>query len=86
MRRTFRAAALTAVAIAFATAGGLAGPSIAQQGDAAPASSYTDHAGSALTADLLGLNDLQDPTPFGDIATPVATHAIAPAIAAVHPR
>lgn len=80
MRRTFRAAALTVVAIAFATAGGLAGPSIAQQGEVAPASSYTEHAGSALTADLLGLNDLQDPAPFGEVPTPVAIHAVAPAM------
>ncbi len=79
MRRTFRAAALTAVAIAFVTAGGLAGPSIASQGEAAPASSYAEHAGSALTAEALGLNDLQDPAPFGDVPAPVATHAVAPA-------
>jgi len=79
MRRTLRAAALSAVAIAFVTAGGLAGPSVAAQGDAAPASAFTEHAASALSAEALGLNDLQDPAPFGDVAAPVATHAIAPA-------
>lgn len=79
MRRTLRAAALTAVAIAFVTAGGLAGPSIAAQGDAAPAIAFAEHAASPLSAEALGLNDLQDPAPFADVAAPVATHAIAPA-------
>ena len=79
MRRTLRTAALTAVAIAFVTAGGLAGPSIAAQGDSAPAGAFTEHAGSALTAESLGLNELRDPAPFGDAAAAVATHAVAPA-------
>jgi N-acetylmuramoyl-L-alanine amidase len=80
MRRTLRAAALTAVALSFATAGGLAGPSLASQSDAGPTGSYTEHAGTTLTADLLGLNDLQDPTPLAEVETPVATHAVAPVI------
>ncbi len=80
MRRTLRAAALTAAAIAFATAGGLAGPVDRRAGRRrSRRRSYTDHAGSALTAESLGLNDLLDPIPFGDVAAPVATHAVAPA-------
>jgi len=76
MRRTFRAAALTAVAIAFCTGGGFAGPSIASQAQAGPSGSYTEHAGAALTAESLGLNDLRDPAP-GEAAAPVASHAVA---------
>ena len=82
MRRTFRAAAWTAAAISFCTAGALAGPLIAAQGDSRPAVSYTEHGGTTLTAANLGLNDLTDPAPesdSADLSTPVATHAIAPA-------
>ncbi len=80
MRRIFRAAAWTAAALTFSTAGGLAGPSIASQANGAPAL-YADHAGSTLTAETLGLNDLQDPAPLAEVevSAPVATHAIAPA-------
>ena len=59
MRRTLRAAALTAVAIAFVTAGGLAGPTIAAQGDAAPAITYTEHA--AQRADRRGARPQRPP-------------------------
>jgi spore germination cell wall hydrolase CwlJ-like protein len=81
MRRTTRAAALSAAAILFCAAGGLAGPSIAQQGNAAPAVSYTEHEGSRLSVESLGLNDATDPaTPADgfDVQAPVVTHAIAP--------
>jgi N-acetylmuramoyl-L-alanine amidase len=75
---TFRAAGLTAAAILFCTAGGLAGPSIASQSGAGPAGSYTEHSGAALTAESLGLNDLRDPT-TGDAETaaPIVSHAVA---------
>jgi hypothetical protein len=79
MRRTFRATALTAAAIAICTAGALAGPSIAQQADPAPVVSYFEHAGTQLTAANLGLNDLTDPAEGADAATPLVSHAIAPA-------
>ena len=82
MRRLSRAAALTAAALTFCAAGGLAGPSIASQANSAPAVSYTAHAGAPLTAESLGLNDLNDaaqPTSALEAQTPVATHAIAPA-------
>ena len=83
MRRTFRAAAWTAAAISFCTAGALAGPSIAAQGDSRSTASYTEHGGTALTAANLGLNDLTDPEPEADSAdspAPVTMHAIAPAV------
>ena len=83
MRRTLRAAAWSAAAISICTAGALAGPSIAQKGDSAPTVSYIDHGGTQLTAANLGLNDLTDPVETAegaDAATPVATHAVAPAL------
>ena len=57
--------------------------SIASEAEAAPAVSYTAHAGSELTADNLGLNDLEDSAPValkGDTDVPVAVHAMAPAL------
>jgi cell wall hydrolase len=83
MRRHLRAAAWTAAVLSICTAGALAGPSIAYEADPAPAISYTEHAGSRLTAANLGLNDLTDPAaeaPTGDPQAPVATHAVAPAV------
>jgi N-acetylmuramoyl-L-alanine amidase len=81
MRRTSRAAALSAAALMFCVGGGLAGPSIAQRASATPAVSYTDHEGSRLSAESLGLNDATDPTTPDDgfdAQAPVVTHAIAP--------
>jgi N-acetylmuramoyl-L-alanine amidase len=83
MRPTFRAAALSAVALIFCAAGGLSAPSFASQADSAPTASYTAHEGARLTAETLGLNDLTDPAPAADgfdAQAPVATHAIAPAL------
>lgn len=80
MRRTFRAAAWTAAALSVCTAGALAGPSIAQQSEGAPVVSYTEHGGSRLTAENLGLNDLTDPVESGESAAPVAEHAVAPLV------
>ena len=83
MRRHLRAAAWTAAVLGICTAGALAGPSIAYEADPAPAVSYTEHAGSRLTAANLGLNDLDDPAaeaPIGDAPAPVAGHAVAPAV------
>ncbi|TMJ20412.1 MAG: cell wall hydrolase [Alphaproteobacteria bacterium] len=82
MRRLSRAAALTAAALTFCAAGGLAGPSIASQADTAPAVAYTAHQSAGLTAQNLGLNDLTDsPRPAGgfEAQAPVVTHALAPA-------
>lgn len=64
---------------------GLAGPSLASEADTAPTVPYGEHAVSTLTADNLGLNDLQDPVvaPQDPAAVlPVATHAMAPALPA----
>jgi hypothetical protein len=80
MRRTFRAAALTAAAITICTAGALAGPSIAQKADPVPLISYSEHGASQLTAANLGLNDLTDPAQASDEAPALVTHAIAPAL------
>jgi N-acetylmuramoyl-L-alanine amidase len=80
MRGTSRAAALSAAALLFCVAGGLAGPSIAQRANAAPAVSYADHESSRLSAESLGLNDATDPAAPGDgldTQAPVVTHAIA---------
>jgi hypothetical protein len=83
MRRATRAAALSAAALIFCTAGGLAGPSIAQQANAAPAVSYTGHEATSLSADSLGLNDAAAPAAPADgfdAQAPVVTHAIAPSL------
>ena len=80
MRRATRAAALSAAALVFCTAG-LAGPSIAQQANAAPAVPYTDHEARSLSAETLGLNDAAAPAAPADgfdAQAPVVTHAIAP--------
>jgi spore germination cell wall hydrolase CwlJ-like protein len=82
MRRTIRAAALSAAALIFCTAGGLTAPSIAQQANAAPAVSFAAHQASRLSAESLGLNVAADPaTPADgfDAQVPALTHAIAPA-------
>lgn len=84
MRRSFRAAALTAVAFAFASAASLSGPSFATAAEGDPSISYVEHAASGLTAASLGLNDLDDAatpeTPELTPDTPVAVHAFAPAL------
>jgi spore germination cell wall hydrolase CwlJ-like protein len=79
MRLSFRATAWSAAALSLCAAGGLAAPSIAAQ-DFSPAVAYADHAGSSLTAESLGLNDLADPAPRAnplETFAPVATHAVA---------
>ena len=86
MRHAFRAAAFAAGAFCLWSAAAFTGPSIASEGVATSVVSYLDHAGSALTADSLGLNDLQDPAPAGaGAAGPIATHALAPALPAPVP-
>lgn len=86
MRRSFRAAALAAVALAFASAASLGGPSFATEAEGNPSISYVEHAASGLTAANLGLNDLNDAatpeTPESMPDTPVAVHAFAPALPA----
>jgi spore germination cell wall hydrolase CwlJ-like protein len=70
MRRVPRAAALSAAALLFCAAGGLASPAIAQRANAAP----------PIPAESLGLDDATDPATPGDgenSQTPVVTHAIA---------
>jgi N-acetylmuramoyl-L-alanine amidase len=88
LRISFRAAAFAAAALSFCAVAGLAGPSIASEADTAPTVSYAQHAVSTLTAENLGLNDLQDPVaaiPDPASALPIATHAMAPALPAPVP-
>jgi len=88
LRISFRAAALAAAALSFCATAGLAGPSIASEAASAPTVSYAEHAASTLTAENLGLNDLQDPEEAiqdSASAVPIATHAMAPALPAPAP-
>ena len=88
MRISFRTAATAAAALTFCAAAGLAGPSLASEAETAPTVSYAEHAATTLTAENLGLNDLEDPAaPVEDGASdlPVAGHATAPAFPAPPP-
>jgi hypothetical protein len=70
MRRVPRAAALSAAALLFCAAGGLASPAIAQTANAAP----------PVSAESPGLDDATDPATPGngeDAQAPIVTHAIA---------
>lgn len=84
MRRSYRAAALTAVAFALASAASFTGPSFATEAEGTPSVSYIEHAASGLTAANLGLNDLTDTAtperPELNSEAPVAVHAMAPAL------
>ena len=74
--------ALAAAAFTVGTGASFAGTSLAAGGDNVPTVSYTAHADTELTADLLGLNDLQDPRRPGigtESSPPVADHSAAPA-------
>jgi N-acetylmuramoyl-L-alanine amidase len=74
MRRISRAAALSAAALLFCAAAGLASPANAQRADA-----IAGHQGSSLSAQSLGVDDATDPATPGDEEpqAPVVTHAIA---------
>lgn len=82
MRFPFRAAALSAVVLSCCAAVAVADPSVASEADAVPTVAYIDHAASGLTAENLGLNDLDDsavlPVPQSETPSPVASHAMAP--------
>ena len=84
MRTTFRAAALAAAAFSLCAAAGFT--AVASQTEAAPSVSYAAHADSTpITAESLGLNDLQDPVtpaPEADAEAPVPVHAFAPVLPA----
>ena len=88
MRFTLRTAAFAAAGLSFCTAAGFTAPSIASEADAGPSVSYIEHAVTDLTVENLGLNDLQEDGPSIEPAlsgTPVATHAMAPALPAPAP-
>ena len=84
MRITFRAAALAAAAFSLCAVAGFT--AVASQTEPAPSVSYAAHADSTpITAENLGLNDLQDPvTPAADseAEAPVPVHAYAPVLPA----
>lgn len=86
MRRTFRAAAFAAAAVSFGAASAVAVPSIASEGETAPALHYTAHAAAGLDTGDLGLNELEAPAQLAhdvDFSTPVANHALAEAAESV---
>ena len=88
MRNSLRVAALAAATITLCTAGAFTGPLFASEAKTTPVVPYTAHAGSELTVDNLGLNDLDDPVPIapgGEDDVPVAVHAMAPALPAPAP-
>ena len=80
MRLSLRSAAFAAAATTFCAIAGFAAPSVASEAETVPAVPYTAHAASTLTAESLGLNDLQDPAAAPAAPAPVATHALAPAL------
>lgn len=83
MRLSFRSAALAAAATSFCAIAGFAAPSLASEAETVPTVPYTAHAASTLSAESLGLNELQDPVRPAASAiapAPVATHAMAPAL------
>lgn len=88
MRFTLRTAALAAVPLSLCAVAGFTAPSFASEADAGPTVSYIEHAGIGLTAEDLGLNDLQDQGESIEPSlseTPVAMHAMAPALPAPAP-
>ena len=84
MRLTRRAAALAAAAFSLSTAAGFTAPSLASETDASPVVSYAAHADSSLSAEDLGLNDLQDPVLPTELTpespAPTAVHEAAPVL------
>ena len=84
MRISFRAAAAAAVAIGLCATAGFAGPSLASEAPSAPTISYIGHASTpVLTADNLGLNEIDEAAEAAEAATapaPVATHVGAPVL------
>ncbi|MGZ8335225.1 MAG: cell wall hydrolase [Allosphingosinicella sp.] len=88
MRATYRAAAFAAAALSICTAAGFTAPTFASEANGGATVSYIDHVGTTLTADNLGLNDLNDseqPAHETLSSTPAVTHAIAPALPALPP-
>lgn len=67
---------------------GFTAPTFASESESGPSISYIEHAGTALSAETLGLNDLPEQAPALDTELsliPVATHAMAPALPAPAP-
>lgn len=82
MRFSLRAAAVAAAALSFGGAAAFTGPSLASEGEAAPAIHYTAHAAAAGHVADLGLDQIDAPAQLSqdvDFSTPVANHALAEA-------
>ena len=73
MRFSFRAAALSAVIMSCCGAAAVADPSVASEAEAAPTAAYIDHAASGLSAENLGLNDLEDSASAARLPKPKAS-------------
>jgi len=84
LRLSLRAAALAAAAFCLCTAAGFTAPSFASETEASPVVSYAAHADTSLSAEDLGLNDLQDPVvpsqTAPEAAVPTAVHEAAPVL------
>ena len=85
MRITLRAAALAAAAFTVSTAAGFTAPTFAAETDASPVVSYAAHADTSLSADELGLDDVENvavaPTPaVVEAFAPTAIHESAPVL------
>ena len=84
MRLTLRAAALAAAAFSLCTAAGFTAPSLAAETDASPVVSYAAHAETSLSAEDLGLGDVQNavemPSALPDPTASTAVHEGAPVL------
>jgi N-acetylmuramoyl-L-alanine amidase len=85
LRFSFRAAAFAAALASVCAFDGFAAPSFASEAEAPRATPYTAHAVTTLTAENLGLNELQDPVRSPSASAPVAAHAAAPALSQIEP-
>lgn len=85
MRISFRVAALAAAAFSFVSIAGFA-PSFATEAADTATIPYMAHADSTLTAENLGLNDLEDTIPAAAGETPGAAHVAAPALPEPQPE
>lgn len=85
MRRQLRATAFAAAAFSFFAFTSFVEPTMASEAPATPGNSYTAHAAIAVQTLDIGVNSIDESSPPALVtegATPVATHAFAPALPA----
>ena len=85
MRLSHRAAAFAAAALGLFAAVGLAAPSFATEGETTIGISYIDHAVTAVPIADLNMDDFNAPAQPAlpaELETPIAVHALAPALPA----